>query len=208
MATLKKPPSCQERESKSSQDHQLRQGAERACCTSQQEDAPQGKSARKPKRRTARIVTSLLLAASLLAVFALTEQSAVDTTALSRGVVYIVLDLVNGGIAPSSAEVGAWLKLARRLAHVAEFFLVGVCVSLACRAWLPQGDRRQRVRWTLLLCVAASLFDQTHKLFVAGREFDPLDLLFDAAGYGTAMLAVAGVSSLIRRRRTLTRDER
>lgn len=153
-------------------------------------------------------MTSLLLAASLLVVFALTEQSAVDTTALSRGVVYIVLDLMNGGAAPSSAEVGAWLKLARRLAHVVEFFLVGVCVSLACRAWLPQGDRRRHMRWTLFLCVAASLFDQTHKLFVAGREFDPLDLLFDAAGYGMAMLTVAGISSLIRRWRTLRRNKR
>ena len=40
------------------------------------------------------------------------------------------------------------------------------------------------------LCVLASLFDQTHKLFVPGREFDAGDLLFDLLGYSTAIAFV------------------
>ena len=40
------------------------------------------------------------------------------------------------------------------------------------------------------ICVLASLFDQTHKLFVPGREFDAEDLLFDLLGYSTAIAFV------------------
>lgn len=50
--------------------------------------------------------------------------------------------------------------------------------------------------WAVVICAAYSLFDQTHKLFVPGREFDPTDLVFDAIGY---VLAI-GVALLVSRR--------
>ncbi|MFR9006422.1 MAG: VanZ family protein [Collinsella aerofaciens] len=41
--------------------------------------------------------------------------------------------------------------------------------------------------------VRASLFDQTHKLFVPGREFDASDLVFDVLGYGVGIVLMFGV---------------
>ena len=51
---------------------------------------------------------------------------------------------------------------------------------------------RARVLAAAGVCALASLFDQTHKIFVPGREFDAGDLLFDFAGYALAMLLVFG----------------
>lgn len=39
-------------------------------------------------------------------------------------------------------------------------------------------------------CALAFLFDQTHKLFVPGREFDAGDLLFDLLGYAASAALV------------------
>lgn len=94
----------------------------------------------------------------------------------------------------------------RRLAHVAEFASVGLFSALTAVLWLGI-RRRPEAAWgtrrliavTLLFCVASSLFDQTHKLFVPGRHFDVLDLTFDAAGYLMGVVAVFGVRALVRR---------
>lgn len=94
----------------------------------------------------------------------------------------------------------------RRLAHVAEFASVGLFSALAAWSWL--GVRRrpgaawgtpQLVAAALAFCVAASLFDQTHKLFVPGRHFDVLDLPFDAAGYLVGIAVVFAVRALVLR---------
>lgn len=94
----------------------------------------------------------------------------------------------------------------RRLAHVAEFASVGFFSALTAVSWLGVRRRpgaawgtRRLIAVTLLFCVAASLFDQTHKLFVPGRHFDVLDLPFDAAGYLAGIAVVFGVRALARR---------
>lgn len=55
------------------------------------------------------------------------------------------------------------------------------------------------------ICVLASLFDQTHKLFVPGREFDAGDLLFDLLGYSTA-IAFVSLAWIIFRRLPLSKQ--
>lgn len=76
----------------------------------------------------------------------------------------------------------------RKWAHTVEFLALGIPVSLAFIFWWggPPG-LLSRVSLAFLLCVFASLFDQTHKLFVPGREFDAGDLLFDFLGYSIAI---------------------
>ena len=95
----------------------------------------------------------------------------------------------------------------RRWAHVPEFFVQGIFLFGAAALWPQARGRasglRVRLGMALLACVACSLFDQVHKEFVPGREFDARDLIFDAMGYALALLvvvAVAGVRRLCRRR--------
>ncbi|MDM8246403.1 VanZ family protein [Collinsella tanakaei] len=87
----------------------------------------------------------------------------------------------------------------RKWAHTAEFFALGLFVSLAALLYVPRSDSsplkprkrlNRRATVALAVCVACSLFDQTHKLFVLGRHFDVADLLFDALGYGLALALV------------------
>lgn len=93
----------------------------------------------------------------------------------------------------------------RQWAHVVEFFLQGAAIACCAIAWLV-GERgivtalRHRsariAAIALVACVTCSLFDQTHKLFVPGREFDARDLVFDAVGYLSALAIVFGVRAI------------
>ncbi len=152
-------------------------------------------------------------------IFVLTEQTPVQTSALSSAVNEAVVAHHDNGMgdgaaaspnAGSSASSGFFSELGtsllfyasvRKWAHTVEFLALGIPVSLAFIFWWgkPRG-LLSRVPLAFLLCVFASLFDQTHKLFVPGREFDAGDLLFDLLGYGLAalfaFLAVALARSL------------
>lgn len=100
----------------------------------------------------------------------------------------------------------------RKWAHVPEFFTLGVFVYIAALLWPERSgrqmpadpaERRERVGRRLLVgiavCAACSLFDQTHKLFVPGREFDVVDLPFDVLGYLGALGLVVAVHLIARR---------
>lgn len=152
-------------------------------------------------------------------IFVLTEQTPVQTCDLSNA----VQDRVSSGVAHGfqhdvladeataagsaadtcglAAVVDRLLSVAgiRKWAHTAEFFAFGFPVAVASLLWW---GRPLLVRWRMLacgvLCALGSLFDQTHKLFVPGREFDAGDLLFDMLGYGLAMIAVFSFAALVR----------
>ncbi len=153
-------------------------------------------------------------------IFVLTEQTPVQTCDLSNA----VQDHVSSGVAHdyqddvladeataavSTADtcglatvVDRLLSVAgiRKWAHTAEFFAFGFPVAVASLLWWgrPKQDRL-RLAMCGALCVLGSLFDQTHKLFVPGREFDAGDLLFDMFGYGLAILLVFSFVVLMRR---------
>ena len=107
----------------------------------------------------------------------------------------------------AGGAAGALLSVAniRRWAHVPEFFLQGLFLFGAAALW-PQGRHgarrgqgpRGRLLVALAACAACSLFDQVHKAFVPGREFDALDLPFDAAGYLFALLLVVFIAGVRR----------
>lgn len=97
-------------------------------------------------------------------------------------------------------RVSAWTATnIRRVAHTVEFLLVGFFASVAATCLVKDG---RGLRWlalhVLLFCVACSLVDQTHKLFVPGRHFDCVDLVFDAAGYVVGIALALGVAALVR----------
>lgn len=141
-------------------------------------------------------------------IFVLNEQTPVQTSALSSAVNEAVVahhdnGMGDGAAASSNAEPTASSGVisdlgtalfsyasVRKWAHTVEFLALGIPISLAFIFWWgrPRG-LLSRVPLAFLLCVFASLFDQTHKLFVPGREFDAGDLLFDLLGYSIAILA-------------------
>lgn len=136
------------------------------------------------------------LVVSLVTVFFLTEQPAQDTTSLSNVViqviyrVFVIFQIEPTGISPWFIS---WFV--RKLAHTAEFFAIGIFAAATCISWAKLGGAHRASVRAICISVAASLFDQFHKLFVPGREFDWLDLAFDALGYLLAIRLVRTLSA-------------
>lgn len=97
----------------------------------------------------------------------------------------------------------------RHQAHTLQFALMGGVVALNVLAWMSGWAHRRSAfghirSWRSLLmfvlslgaCAAVSFTDQYHKLYVPGRHFDNLDLVFDAAGYIPAVVCVFVVWSV------------
>ena len=178
-----------------------------------------------------RIVFAVAVSAAVVgavAIFRLTEQVPGATSHLSSRAQSIMTDpagnLVLGG---TKTSVAANLVLAlpeglrglavralefasiRKWAHTVQFFALGGVVCAALAAWWGRPrSLAARSAIALAVCASCSLFDQTHKLFVPGREFDAGDLLFDAAGYLTAWLLVFGAAALVGRFRSMSAARR
>lgn len=69
------------------------------------------------------------------------------------------------------------------MAHIYQFFALGLCASLAMLGCARFSPTVQALA-AMAICLVCSLADQTHKLFIPGREFDGRDLVLDAVGYG------------------------
>lgn len=131
------------------------------------------------------------LLASIAVVFILTEQDPQETSSLSNAVLYVLYLLARPFKSEWSYSDYIWSSwLVRKLAHTVEFFVIGLFTAAVSIVWSRRDDRRRSFRSAFGLSVAASLFDQSHKLFVPGREFDVVDLAFDALGYYSAIRLV------------------
>ena len=170
-------------------------------------------------------ISVALLAVTLASIWVLTEQNVEQTSSLSESTAHVVEGRA-AGVQPSAAQespagdategadstaaaahpdplapVRLWMGTnIRRVAHTVEFFFVGLFASAAVACL---GERlpcaRFRYVFALLFCVACSVGDQVHKIFVPGRHFDMIDLGFDAAGYVTAILLVLLAAVLVQR---------
>ena len=167
-------------------------------------------------------ISVALLAVTLASIWVLTEQNVEQTSSLSESTAHVVegqaadvrpgaaqgspavdatedADSTAAAVHPDSlAPVRLWMGAnIRRVAHTVEFFFVGLFASAAVACL---GERlpcaRFRYVFALLFCVACSVGDQVHKIFVPGRHFDMIDLGFDAAGYVAGMLVVLLVAAL------------
>lgn len=167
----------------------------------------------------------VLFAATLVGVWVLTEQNAVQTSLLSESTARVVegraanvqaADITGetqagDGMAEGTdsaastvksgrlASVRMWVGAnVRRVAHTVEFFFVGMFASVivVCFSRRPWSVCSRCVP-VLLFCAACSVGDQVHKIFVPGRHFDVIDLGFDAVGYVSAMLLVLLVAAWV-----------
>ncbi len=78
--------------------------------------------------------------------------------------------------------LGTWDLILRKIAHTAEYALLGALLYRAVR----------RPSTALLLASAFAVTDEFHQTFVAGRHGSPVDWLIDTAG------AAIGVALAVR----------
>lgn len=167
----------------------------------------------------------VLFTATLVGIWVLTEQNAVQTSLLSESTARVVEGQAAGVQAAGTAgeaqagdgmtegadsaasavqsgrlaSIRMWVGTnVRRVAHTVEFFFVGLFASVivVCFSRRPWSVCSRCVP-VLLFCAACSVGDQVHKIFVPGRHFDMIDLGFDAAGYFTAMLLVLLIAAWV-----------
>lgn len=103
---------------------------------------------------------------------------------------------------PVRYELPTALYVERKGAHVLEFFLLTFFAWNAFRSFFP----KEKIGFTLLVAGGLSLLyaflDETHQLFVPGRDGKVTDVLFDGGGILLAALAITvftGKSKRIRK---------
>ncbi len=93
-------------------------------------------------------------------------------------VAWAALIFAFSSISDLGTGLGTWDLVLRKLAHAAEFAVLGVLLLRALRRELP----------AFLLGVAYAISDEVHQHFVPGRRAAPLDVLIDSLGVGLAIL--------------------
>ena len=138
-------------------------------------------------------------------IFVMSSQNASASSANSQGIVRPVVAFVAEVTqlpALSSDTPGYELLLDdigsvfREAAHSAEYLVLGALMVLASTAF----SLRRRAWVAFAVCVAYSLTDETHQLFVPGRAFQLQDLALDALGSALGVWTVTAAMNVSARR--------
>lgn len=114
------------------------------------------------------------------------ERSAVQSAKMTK--------LLTPVLQLTEFPAGLWHTLVRKLAHMAEFALLGAFRMAALSVWerdshLSQGRRSVTA---LCICLLRALADEAIQLFVPGRSSQVTDMWIDALGaaigFGAALL--------------------
>lgn len=124
--------------------------------------------------RHARGVTLLCTFAVVAFIFSNSIQPAARSSEVSGG----LLDVVNRIL--SLIGVSMSEHLLRKLAHLTEFALLGVCLILTTRAYTDQVLRH--IVSPLFAGLLVPVMDETIQMFSAGRSSEVKDVLIDFSG--------------------------
>ena len=139
-------------------------------------------------RNAARALVTLGFVGICAAIFYLTAQGPTESVALSsRFDAFLKSVVAHTGSDGLLAQLVQQIPV-RRIGHTGEFFAFGALASVLVIVWFSQ---RMSVGTMMLAslgaCMAGSLFDQTHKLFVPVRHFGYLAAVVVVfAAYGMA----------------------
>jgi VanZ family protein len=87
-------------------------------------------------------------------------------------VAWAALIFVLSSIPDLGTGLGGWDVLLRKLAHAAEFAILGALLVRALR----------RPGWAVALGIAYAVSDELHQSFVPGRQGSALDVALDSVG--------------------------
>ena len=173
-------------------------------------DYGRGTGARATKRRLWMILSLAATLAIAVTIFCFSAQEAEDSSRLSDALTRVITTLFR----TSKPEVGqpklskTLVTVVRKTAHMAEFGLLAVSLSLFLYSLRPEGDIKRTSGLAWLISVAYGVTDELHQLFVAGREGKLIDVCIDAVGAALGALLIALTMAAWRKRRTQRTDER
>ena len=79
--------------------------------------------------------------------------------------------------------IDKWEVPVRKLAHITEFFILGILVFLTLKEF-----GCKNIYIMILLCFLYACSDEIHQLFVPGRDGNIIDILIDTFGSSLAIL--------------------
>jgi VanZ family protein len=94
---------------------------------------------------------------------------------------WAALIFVLSSIPDLGTGLGGWDVLLRKLAHAAEFAILGALLVRALR----------RPGWAVALGIAYAVSDELHQSFVPGRQGSPLDVALDSVGVVVGVILAA-----------------
>lgn len=130
------------------------------------------------------MIISFFAAALILAAMFLFSSQTSDISAQTSGKVFdFIVNLLH--IDETSAAFETLHTIIRKLAHFSLFFILGMSVSSSVHFSI----RRLEIVISLLICLLAAIFDETHQMFVGGRSGEIRDVFIDFSGAVCGCLA-------------------
>ena len=150
------------------------------------------------------VLSAVLLALLYVIIFSFSEQDGAESGSLSHLISQKCVELINALAGGNWTEVFKESLIAyfenpiRKLAHFAEYALMGV---LLYGVWRPWKERNVKLYLLILSWVFVSAAgDEIHQLFVPGRYGSAADVLLDTCGGGFGLFCCVIVEKLWRRR--------
>jgi len=150
------------------------------------------------------MLSAVLLALLYVMIFSFSEQDGAESGSLSHLISQKCVELINALAGGNWTEVFKESLIAyfenpiRKLAHFAEYALMGV---LLYGVWRPWKERNVKLYLLILSWVFVSAAgDEIHQLFVPGRYGSAADVLLDTCGGGFGLFCCVIVEKLWRRR--------
>lgn len=109
-------------------------------------------------------------------IYFFSSQNGIDSSNLSSGLLKELGLLLN--VQDIDLLMVKYAFLFRKLAHFAEYFVLGILIYINLREY----SKQKVYPIAIVLCILYALTDEIHQLFVAGRAFAITDILIDSFG--------------------------
>ena len=155
------------------------------------------------KEKMIRTIKWCLVVIWMLVIFNFSAQTAVESSALSGGIVDRMMDFMENFYHQVLGAVWQFPRktlvfIVRKGAHMSVYFVLAILVH---GAWHPAASVRSKNIKTLILCTLYAISDEFHQSFVPGRSAELRDVCVDTAGAVLGILAVTLILYGIRHRK-------
>ncbi len=124
-------------------------------------------------------------------IFRFSGQTATDSTTESIFITERILRFFMSNPAPELID--AFENIVRKLAHFAEYFLLGSLLFLTLRSY---GLSKRKSAFAILISALYAISDEVHQYFIPGRACRWYDVVIDTSGSAFAYLICLYISYL------------
>ena len=130
-----------------------------------------------------KIILLIITILWMIVIFILSNQDASKSAdysdSLIKSTIVNIYKLFNNNPTEEKIEeiVETWDLPVRKLAHLTEYFILGVLMFLTLNSY-----NIKIIYIVILLCFLYAVFDEIHQLFVIGRDGNIIDVLIDTLG--------------------------